>query len=270
MTNSKKNCIYVNITRKRGESMRFILKFSLHSTFLPIEIRRAVVSFIKKSLTEAHDAKYYEKFFKDTQLKDYCFSTIYSLEKFHPDCIELKKPEMSVVLSCTEKENIGFLLMNVFLLQRYKKFPLPNQNFMILQEIRPVKEKEIQGETALFRSTLGGGITVREHLQEENKDIYYSVGDENFLEKLDWIMKKRFERLGYPKDMIKFSSKLISGKKVIVKHFGLKFPVTNGIFEIQAPKVLLKEVYRTGLGSRLSQGLGMLEYLGPGGDINEA
>ncbi|MDK4492277.1 hypothetical protein MVQ15_10015 [Fusobacterium necrophorum] len=58
-----------------------------------------------------------------------------------------------------------------------------------------MKEKEIQGETALFRSTLGGGITVREHLQEENKDIYYSVGDENFLEKLDCIMKIRFERL---------------------------------------------------------------------------
>ncbi|KDE66254.1 hypothetical protein FUSO4_05050, partial [Fusobacterium necrophorum DJ-1] len=188
----------------------------------------------------------------------------------HPECIELKKPEMSVVLSCTEKENIGFLLMNVFLLQKHKKFPLPNQNFMILQEVRLMNEKEIQGEVALFRSTLGGGIAVREHLQEENKDIYYSVGDENFLEKLDWIMKKRFERLGYPKGMIKFSSKLISGKKVIVKHFGLKFPVTNGIFEIQAPKVLLKEVYRTGLGSRLSQGLGMLEYLGPGGEKDEA
>lgn len=83
-------------------------------------------------------------------------------------------------------------------------------------------------------------------------------------------MKKRFERLGYPKEMIQFSSKLLEGKKVIVKHFGLTFPVTNGIFEIYAPKILLKEIYRTGLGSRLSQGLGMLEYLGPGGEENEA
>ncbi|EFS21644.1 CRISPR-associated endoribonuclease Cas6 [Fusobacterium gonidiaformans 3-1-5R] len=250
--------------------MRFILKFQLSTMRIPIEIRRTMISFIKKSLTQAHDGKYYENFFKDTELKDYCFSIIYPLKQFHKNEIELKKPEISVVFSCTEKQNIAFLLMNVFLLQKNKKFPFPDDEYMILKEIVPVREKEILGNVGIFRSTLGGGIVVREHIKEEKKDIYYSVGDEKFLEKLDWIMKKRFERLGYPKEMIQFSSKLLEGKKVIVKHFGLTFPVTNGIFEIYAPKILLKEIYRTGLGSRLSQGLGMLEYLGPGGEENEA
>ncbi|MFC2424237.1 MAG: CRISPR-associated endoribonuclease Cas6, partial [Fusobacterium polymorphum] len=38
-------------------------------------------------------------------------------------------------------------------------------------------------------------------------------------------------------------------------------------FKVKAPKILLEEIYRTGMGSRLSQGFGLLEYLG--GEIKD-
>jgi len=43
--------------------MRFILSFELDTVRLPIEIRRTIISFFKKSLTEAHNSKYYPDFF---------------------------------------------------------------------------------------------------------------------------------------------------------------------------------------------------------------
>jgi len=110
---------------------------------------------------------------------------------------------MKVVVSCSEKNNIGFLLVNVFLSQRNKKFPLPKDTCMILKDVRIIEEKIIRGEEAVFQTTIGGGVVVREHNKEENKDIYYSVGNERFEEVLNWLMKERFKRLGYPEDIFK-------------------------------------------------------------------
>lgn len=159
-------------------------------------------------------------------------------------------------------------MVNVFLSQRNKKFPLPKDTHMILKDVRIIEEKIIKGEEAVFQTTIGGGVVVREHNKEENKDIYYSVGNERFEEVLNWLMKERFKRLGYPEDIFKdFSCELLEGRKIVVKHFDLKFPVTTGRFKVKAPKILLEEIYRTGMGSRLSQGFGLLEYLG--GEIKD-
>ena len=248
--------------------MRFILNFELDIVRLPIEIRRTVISFFKKSLTETHNSKYYPQFFTGTQIKDYSFSVIFPLDKYFGEEIYLKRPEMKVVVSCSEKNNIGFLLVNVFLSQRNKKFPLPKDTHMILKDVRIIEEKVIREEEAVFQTTIGGGVVVREHNKEENKDIYYSVGNERFEEVLNWLMKERFKRLGYPEDIFKdFSCELLDGRKIVVKHFDLKFPVTTGKFKVKAPKILLEEIYRTGMGSRLSQGFGLLEYLG--GEIKD-
>ena len=185
------------------------------------------------------------------------------MDKYFGEEIYLKKPEMKVVVSCSEKNNIGFLLVNVFLSQRNKKFPLPKDTHMILKDVRIIEEKVIREEEAVFQTTIGGGVAVREHNKEENKDIYYSMENERFEEVLNWLMKERFKRLGYPEDIFKdFSCELLEGRKIVVKHFDLKFPVTTGKFKIKAPKILLEEIYRTGMGSRLSQGFGLLEYLG--------
>ena len=35
--------------------MRFILNFELDTVIIPVEIRRTMISFFKKSLTEAHN-----------------------------------------------------------------------------------------------------------------------------------------------------------------------------------------------------------------------
>lgn len=256
--------------------MRFYLKFELEKSKLPLEIRRAIVSFIKKSLDdynkkyESHYLEYFD--FNTSKTRDYSFSLVFPLKEFSKEEILLKEPtnieekiQMKVVFSCSDRNNIGFHLINIFLLQiqeKYKDFPLEN-NSMTLKEIKIIQEKKIMRETALFETTIGGGIVVREHNKEKNKDIYYSVGDEEFLNKLNWIMKERFKRLGYPEEIYKnFNCEIISGRKTVVRHFNLKIPITIGIFKINAHKSLLEEVYKTGLGSRLSQGWGMLEYIG--------
>ena len=138
--------------------MRFILNFELDTVIIPVEIRRTMISFFKKSLTEAHNSKYYPEFFTGTQIKDYSFSVIFPLDKYLGEEIYLKKPEMKVIVSCSEKNNIGFLLVNVFLSQRNKKFPLPKNTHMILKDVKIVEEKTLRGEEAIFQTTVGGNI----------------------------------------------------------------------------------------------------------------
>jgi len=53
-----------------------------------------------------------------------------------------------------------------------------------------IEEKVIREEEAVFQTTIGGGVVVREHNKEENKDIYYSVGNERFEEVLNSLLHK--------------------------------------------------------------------------------
>jgi len=72
--------------------MRFILSFELDTVRLPIEIRRTIISFFKKSLTEAHNSKYYPDFFTGTQIKDYSFSVIFPFHKEIKNFLYLRTP----------------------------------------------------------------------------------------------------------------------------------------------------------------------------------
>ena len=53
--------------------MRFYLTFELEKSSLPKDYRRIILSYIKKSLTEILDGRYYSQYFKDNIQKDFCF-----------------------------------------------------------------------------------------------------------------------------------------------------------------------------------------------------
>ena len=71
--------------------MRFYLTFELEKSSLPKDYRRIILSYIKKSLTEILDGRYYSQYFKDNIQKDFCFSLKLPKAKFTKDDIILEE-----------------------------------------------------------------------------------------------------------------------------------------------------------------------------------
>ncbi|MCS4480939.1 CRISPR-associated endoribonuclease Cas6 [Clostridium botulinum] len=133
---------------------------------------------------------------------------------------------------------------------------------MILKNINNKKQEEILNSKAIFKTTLGSGLCVREHDKEGNRDTYYVYNDEKFREKLKVVLVNQILNAGFTEEeanAIKINP--IKCKKVVVKHYRRYIDTTTGIFEIQANNKILQHFYDVGIGSRKSMGFGMIDLV---------
>lgn len=145
---------------------------------------------------------------------------------------------------------------------KQKKFPLPNGNSITLKKINQLREHLITNSKVTFRTVVGGGIVVRDHNRETNKDKFYTVADSNFEEKLIEILNIQAREAGFSESAaqnIKFTA--MQCRKILVKAFGIYVDTTIGIFTLEANSDLLQYFYQAGLGSKHSQGYGLLDVI---------
>lgn len=242
--------------------MRFSLYFDLKHKILPLEMNRTIISYIKNALFNVSNGKFYDSFFQGTQPKPYTFSVLLDKPVFEKDRIIVERPMCKVSFSVSNEKKEGFIFINAFLAQKSKAYPLAHNNEMILRNVRLEKEKEIREKSVLVRTAIGGGICVRNHQQDTNKDQYYVVGEEQYEAELNRSVRDQLHRMGYSeKNSSQVSVQCIKGKVVVVKHFGLQIPVTVGYFMLNGPEALLRQLTEVGIGSRRSQGFGMIEII---------
>lgn len=242
--------------------MRFCLTLQLKEKVLPIEYRRVILSYIKNALSKCNDGEYYEEFFKDTKQKNYCFSVILPKAKFTKDEILLDKDEIKILFSTDNNYRTGVIFYNSFIVQRNKPYPLPKNNFMTLKSVNNQKREEISNSRAIFKTTLGSGLCVRDHDIEANKDTYYVYSDEGFREKLNIVLTNQLLNAGFiQKEAEEVKINFIQYKKVVVKHYKRYIDITTGIFEVQANNRILQHFYDVGMGSRHSMGFGMIDLV---------
>lgn len=242
--------------------MRFCLTLELKENVFPMEYRKVILSYIKNAISKCNDGKYYEKFFKDTIQKDYCFSVILPKPKFSKDEIVLDRNEVKLLFSTDNKSKMGFVLFSAFIAQKNKSYPLPNNNLMTLKSINNQKQEEIFNSKAIFKTTLGSGLCVRDHIKEGNKDFYYVYSDEKFREKLKVVLVNQVLQAGFTEEEaneVKINP--IQCKKVVVKHYRRYIDTTTGLFEIQGNNRILQHFYDAGIGSRKSMGFGMMDLV---------
>ncbi len=84
--------------------MRFYLTFELEKSSLPKDYRRIILSYIKKSLTEILDGRYYSQYFKDNIQKDFCFSLKLPKAKFTKDEIILEDNSIKVLFTSDDRQ----------------------------------------------------------------------------------------------------------------------------------------------------------------------
>lgn len=242
--------------------MRFSLTLELKEASFPIEYRSVILSYIKNAISKCNNGKYYDNFFKDTNQKDYCFSVVLPKSNFNKEKIELGNKEIRILFSTGNSKKTGFILFNAFIAQKNKAFPLPNGNSMILKTISSQKQELISNSRAIFKTTIGSGICVREHNRNNNKDKYYVYSDNIFREKIKIVVMNQVIKAGFTKEEaneIKINP--IQCKKVVAKHYRRYIDITTGIFEIQGNNEILQYFYNEGIGSRKSSGFGMVDLI---------
>ena len=133
---------------------------------------------------------------------------------------------------------------------------------MTLKKIRQVGEKLITCEKVMFRTVVGGGLVVRAHNKETNKDKFLTFMDEGFDKQLSEILKIQAENAGFSgKIGEKVEFQPIQCKKVLVKQYGIFVDATIGIFSLKGDPDFLQYLYQAGMGSKHSMGYGMLDVI---------
>ena len=228
--------------------MRFYLTFELEKSSLPKDYRRIILSYIKKSLTEILDGRYYSQYFKDNIQKDFCFSLKLPKAKFTKDEIILEDNSIKVLFTSDDRQKTGLLLQQAFMKQKNKKFLITNQNSITLKQIHQQREQKITSSKVIFKTY---GLCIRDHNKETNKDNHYVYSDEKFNEQLKVVLKNQISQTVFSKDIvdsIKFSP--INCKKVLVKHYDTYVDTTVGSFLLEGNPLLLQYLYDVGMGSR--------------------
>ena len=237
--------------------MRYKLFFELENKEISIQYRKSILSFFKKSLSEYDMAKY-EKLYhaKDPIIKPYTFAVFFRDSEFKENKKIVNSKEMELNISIADYE-IAIILYNAFNHQRNKVFHLEH-NSMTLKNIVLVPEKQINTDevTIKFMSPL----IVRQ--RENEKDYYYSIEGEKFLETLKINIKEQLKLTNYPTEIIDtIKLEKINGRKTVIKFYEKQMEGTIGTFKLYGNKDLLSYLYKSGIGSRRSSGFGMFEVV---------
>lgn len=240
--------------------MRFNVDLILKKKELPKDKNRIFISFLK-NIFEDYDKEEYLKLYgtnKNFQ-KDYTFSLYLPGAKFERDVIKLSSENIKFNFSSYGYAS-GIMFYNSILKAKKKKFPLPNDNEIIIHNIRLEREQVIKGNTAIF--TTMSPIVIREHNKVTNKDWYYSFDDCNFIDVLkNNLTNQATHILGFDlqDDVEELKINIIKNRDVKVKNYGIEVLANLATFELVGETYLLNFFYKAGFASKTSSGFGMLK-----------
>lgn len=238
---------------------QYKLTFKLEKNWLPREIDRIIVSFLKAS-AQAYSQKFYEKLYDKSKsiIKSYTYSYYLPGAEFHQEKIMLVRDTFSLFFSDASQQEL-MTFFNAFQLMKFKKYPM-NENTMTLISIHMQQMNEIKENEIVIK--MQSPLIVRNHNSEDNTDIYYTCETEGFEKALKENIAIFLERIGIDITSEDYSIQTIKGKKVVVPVFGRNTDATLGIFKLTGSCRLLNLLYQAGMGVRRSAGHGKFEIIG--------
>ena len=225
--------------------MRICMEFEIKYNRLNSDYRKYFISWIKKMLTICNEGKYFKKYYKDTIQKPYSFSVVFNKPRFSNDYVIFEDNRVKMYFSVTDENRTGLILCSGFLKMKGVTFKLSENNEMKLVSIRRLNEKLIISDRVCFKTLPGSSVVVREHNRENNKDTYFTIEDENYINELE--------------NKIKVNE--VNGRKIVSKNYGVYIDSVSGIFDISGTPEILKYLYTVGLGSKRSAGYGTIDLV---------
>lgn len=245
--------------------MRFKLDFMADQSEINIDYRRLVLSYIKNALSQSVNGDLLDRYYTDTNTKDFTWTLIVSRPRFTKEKLQFANNKFTLVFSTDDRIQTGMYLMLAFLNQKNKRYPAEDGNYIYLKNIVQLNQKKVNDTTVRFATMPGSSLVVREHNRETNRDKYYTCEDEGYADKLEQALKTQAEMAGFAQAAvagIKVHS--VTGKKVVVKHYGIYLDATIADFTVSGENEILQHFYLNGACSRRSAGFGMLDIMEEG------
>lgn len=238
---------------------QFKLQFKLENNFLPKEMDRLLVSFLKAATMNYDEEMYNSLYDKSKSItKQFTYSCYLPNARFKDGRIELDKNEFALFFSdSAQVELLHFF--NAFQLMKFKRYPIQG-NSMQLVSIYMQKLDEIKDNAIVIK--IQSPLIVRKHNSDDNSDIYYTCDMDGFEEALKDNVRIFVEKTGLNVSVDGFSIQVIKGKKVVVPVFGRNTDASIGIYKLTGSCELLNILYLAGLGVRRSEGHGKFEIIG--------
>lgn len=226
--------------------MRFKLSFELENENIPIDYRRSIISFMKKSLEEYNQDLYNTLYHaKDPIVKPFTFSVYFPSPNFKKDYIGISEKRLEVNLSNAENE-LSILMSNSFNQQKNKPFLLEN-NSMTLKTITLLPEQEIAQEQIKIKFM--SPLIVRS--RQNQKDRYYSYEHEEFEETLKINIKEQLKITKIPLETVEtLKLEPINSKKTVIRFYEKQIEASIGSFTLSGVPELLDYLYKAGIGSK--------------------
>ena len=238
---------------------QFKILFRLEKNFLPREMDRLMISFLK-SATQQYSQDFYDALYDKSKsiIKSYVFSYYLPGARFCENKIELNKNEFTLFFS--DADQIELLkFFNSFQKMRYRLYPMDGNSMQLvsiyMQKINEIQDNEI---VIKFQSPL----IVRSHNSMDNTDIYYTHEMAGFAETAKDNVRFFVKKLGIPVSVDDFSIEVIKGKKVVVPVFGRNVDASLGLFKLKGSCQLLNILLLAGAGARRSEGHGKFLVIG--------
>ncbi len=237
--------------------MRLKMEFTLKKPECDVEYRRTFLSLLKNSFEMASDEVYQRFYGKGTPMKPFTFAVYLHQPKFAGDVIHLNSTEIHLNFS-TSLQDLGIYFYNSLIKRKlqFAPYPLANDNDMRLKRISLQKEKPIQTNEVVFKTI--SPFLVRLHKQESNSDEYLTKQHTLLVSQMEENIRVQVAELLGRKERVEFMPVLLKDGFPI-KHYGSNVQGNTGIFKLTGHPEVLDFIYKTGIGSRRSEGFGMLD-----------
>ncbi len=239
--------------------MKLVLEFATEKNKIPIEYRVAFMHFLKSCINNANGGKYYDNYYEESKSKNFSFAIFFDNPKFREKEIELSSNRVKMLFT-TSEELTGYIFYSSFLEKKHKRIILPDENSMVLRSIIKIKDPVVKNNKAIIK--MNSPLVIRNHNKETNSDYYYSCSHRNFTEEALKVIINQLKREGFRGEYLDGVQILpIKCRKVVIKHYDCFIEASVGIFILEGNPAVLNYLIQAGIGSRKSEGFGMMELL---------
>lgn len=235
--------------------MRLELNFYLSKNELPLDYRRMIVSFFKKTI-ELYNKGLLKLVYDIGQEKNITFAPFFNPKEFTKDKIILNNGDIKVIISI-EDELLGLHFFNAFL-QNLEKSYYISENILNLSRVKKLKEKKIENNEATFK--IISPLIIRE--KKDEKKSWYHLLDEEGIKILKRNLISTLKDSFPEKYLNEVEIIPMETKKTVTTFYGIKMQGSLGVIKVSGRKEILNSFYKGGtLSSRKSMGFGLLEVL---------
>lgn len=221
-----------------------------------------MMSFIKKSLSDFDNGKYFSTYYDGTtKQKNITFAINLPKPHFTKEQVLLEDDCFTVIFSTDNKDNTGIILFQSFLEMKYKEYNISDNNSITLINIELFKNTKIKDNEIIMRTFIGSPVMIKEHDRSLNYDTYITCEDDDFENKLNEYLKRQLIENGFNEKVVNELNVEYIDERVIKLAYYHYPPCTDCILKFSGNSVLLQYIYDNGVMSCRSAGFGMLKLI---------